>query len=250
MNRLCAIDADIEATPQRTGNGTAEKVTYQTYRLSSWSRKLYTRSALANCVATCNPTLSTSYRTSDASKPGKISGATSGPSPNTPTAERYCLRRRESVFSSSLKSVATTANIAWLQAIEDDATRAVMIDKTRPSSSLKVSTTACHNGTVYARDWLFCGLDEAHKVRTQNACFTATSALRSISAFLVAMTATPITTSPKASSYFTHCISFADLMFSRISSTLGAALASATSTARRATMTLLSTTSALGRPFV
>lgn len=84
-----------------------------------------------------------------------------------------------------------------LQAIEDDASRAVKIDKTRPSTSLEVIEEACRGNTVYGRRWLVFALDEAHKIRTQNASFTATAGLRQQSEFLVAVTATPITTSPK-----------------------------------------------------
>lgn len=71
------------------------------------------------------------------------------------------------------------------------------MEKTRPSTTLKVASNAHRGATVYGRRWLVFALDEAHKIRTQNASFNATAGLRSLSEFLIAVTATPITTSPK-----------------------------------------------------
>lgn len=94
------------------------------------------------------------------------------------------------------------------QAIEDDAGHAVQIDKSRPSTMLEIFSTAAQGATVYSKHWMVFALDEAHKIRTQNAAFTATAALRRQSLFLVAVTATPITTSAKVSIYKMSYVNF------------------------------------------
>lgn len=156
------------------------------------------------------------------------------------TGVSVCIRRCVSAIET---------DVFVCKAFEDDGSRAVSMDKTRPASTLRVNPTAAHSRTIYAQSWLFFAIDEAHKVRTQNACFNATIGLVPSCGFAVAMTATPITTSPKVLYLLISVFRLrADPRVARISSISGVVLASATLTALMATRISWSTPSASTQP--
>ncbi|KAF7964787.1 hypothetical protein HWV62_2906 [Athelia sp. TMB] len=87
--------------------------------------------------------------------------------------------------------------LATVSALEDDAARATSFSKRDPFHSLEVRRQHAKSSTVFAQDWTLFAVDEAHKCRTLNMTYRATAGLRRSSHFVVAVTATPITTSPK-----------------------------------------------------
>lgn len=71
-----------------------------------------------------------------------------------------------------------------------------MRDKKSPRKLDKEGNAA---GTVFSRKWLLQVIDEAHINKRINRSWIANTALQQITRFTIAMTATPITTSPSVS---------------------------------------------------
>lgn len=84
-----------------------------------------------------------------------------------------------------------------------------MNDKKTPR---KLSQEGNIEGTIYAKKWLLQAIDEAHVNKRLNRAWIANTALQQISRFTIAMTATPVTTSPLVSVQHQSLLTNTDLL--------------------------------------
>ncbi|KAF7965457.1 hypothetical protein HWV62_43479 [Athelia sp. TMB] len=102
----------------------------------------------------------------------------------------------DKIWPLSQKAPGQVILLATTPALDSDATHCITLDPKKPST-LSVANLLNERNTMFALDWLFVSMDEAHTIRTMNASFSGFSGLRRKAQFTMAVTATPITTSPR-----------------------------------------------------